>query len=624
MSRRRHRGLHASWVLASPLALLLLSVAVGSALAHHQGHLSDSSVSPRQVAAGGSVAVAVTYTDDKGAAPATIVVAVDKVTRSMTAASDSFKKGVRYEASLTPSVGWHVISFVATDADGNKETVWAGNIQVKGAETPKPSAVPTPTARSSPSPKPVGTSTPAPTPVGGKGGGGDGKNGGGGGGSPKPTPADGGSATSAPGKSAAPVGPGGTPAPGATPAPGGASSPGTGQTGGQPGAVPTMRPGAGRMIDTSGPTVGGQPADQSAGALAIRTDPGPIRLPLLDRHPSLPTLLRELTPTIVTATTGGAAWAAFVIFGKRRREGDASESDPRLATSSAAALDTGAAQCLRVVDESLLPRWRRPSLQQVRKTDPLRVVAEAPTSLSFARDGVRPIEAFERRQIRYRLVRLLDCPDEVRASEIGILDRGDEVQLLERYGVYWRVLCPDGRSGWVHRMTLSEAAPEPGFGAAGGPIEAAGMARPENVEGLLEAYIRARSDGPYSAGPVTGRVSDDSTGLDALAPAGTVESAPAVEPSVALARDYLEKAGFAVQSPEPAVRRTVTPRPAAKPRTAPKTKPPKTPTGEPSAAAAPAAEPERVDVQYSGRKSGGSRKASTASQPGTKSRRPSR
>ena len=619
MSSRRHRGLHASWVVASPLALLLLSVAVGSALAHHEGHLSDSSVSPRQVSAGGSVAVAVTYTDDKGTAPATIVVAVDKVTRSMTATSDAFKTGVRYEASVTPSVGWHAISFVATDADGNKETVWAGNVQVKGGETPKPSAVPTPTARSSPSPKPTGTSTPAPTPAGGKGGGGDGKNGGGGGeGSPKPTAGNGGSATSAPGKSAAPVGSGGAPAPGVSPAPGGASSPGAGQIGGQPGAVPTLRPGAVGMIDTSGPSIGGQATDQSDGALAIRTDPGPFRLPLLDRHPSMPTLVRELTPTIVTATTGGAAWAAFVIFGKRRRDGDASESDPLLATSSAAALDTGAAQCVRVVDESLLPRWRRPSLQQVRKTDPLRVVAEAPTSLSFARDGVRPIEAFERRQVRYRLVRLLDCPDEVRASEIGILDRGDEVQLLERYSVYWRVLCPDGRSGWVHRMTLSEAAPEPAFGAAGGPIEAAGMARPENVEGLLEAYIRARSDGPHSAGPVAGRVSDPSTGLDAAAPAGGVESAPAVEPSVALARDYLEKAGFAVQSPEPAVRRAVKPRPAPKTRSA------KTPTVEPSVAAAPAAEPEHVDAQYSGRRSGGSRKASTASRPGTKSRRPSR
>ena len=90
------------------------------------------------------------------------------------------------------------------------------------------------------------------------------------------------------------------------------------------------------------------------------------------------------------------AWAAFVIFGKRRRDGDDPEPDSRLAAAAATGVDTGAAQGLRVVDESQLPRWRRPSLQQVRRTDPLRVVAEAPT-MSFAGAGVRPLESYERR-----------------------------------------------------------------------------------------------------------------------------------------------------------------------------------------------------------------------------------
>jgi len=39
--------------------------------------------------------------------------------------------------------------------------------------------------------------------------------------------------------------------------------------------------------------------------------------------------------------------------------------------------------------------------------------------MSFAGAGVRPLESYERRYIRYRLVRLLNCPDEVRASEIA-------------------------------------------------------------------------------------------------------------------------------------------------------------------------------------------------------------
>lgn len=44
------------------------------------------------------------------------------------------------------------------------------------------------------------------------------------------------------------------------------------------------------------------------------------------------------------------------------------------------------------------------------------------------------------------------------------MDQGDEVQLLEKSGVYWLVLCPDGREGWVHQMTLGET--------VGGPVEA--------------------------------------------------------------------------------------------------------------------------------------------------------
>ena len=116
------------------------------------------------------------------------------------------------------------------------------------------------------------------------------------------------------------------------------------------------------------------------------------------------------------ATSGGAAWAAFAFFGKRRRGRDESEPDQLLADSAATGVDTDAALGLQLVDESQMPRWRRPSLQQVRKSDPLRAAAEGST-MSFARAGVRPLDSYERRHLRYRLVRLLDSPDEVRASD---------------------------------------------------------------------------------------------------------------------------------------------------------------------------------------------------------------
>jgi hypothetical protein len=381
----------------------------------------------------------------------------------------------------------------------------------------------------------------------------------------------------------------------------------------------------------------------------------------------------------------------MVIFGKRRGGGD--DSEPRARRNAAAPGVEVAAAGPAAVDESQLPRWRRPSLQQVRRADPLRAIAETST-MSFATAGVRPLGSYERRQIRYRLVRLLNCPDEVRASEIGVLDRGDEVQLLERHGVYWRVMCPDGRAGWVHRMTLAapvlesesaadealqvgeqvvEQADEPPCEPDEPPVAAvastasatsapsAASAEEENVDGFLEACLRARGDslpsaedlasapaGPVSPARVPAKAAAKAPARPAPSPAmepvRDTEAVSAVGAAVAaLARDYLERAGFAVVGPDeaaqPVVERAV--EAAFESLTEPLTEPLAQPVDEPSPRssaeteaatalerppgdAVPAAEPVRVDGRYSGRKSAGSRKVATASRPGTRSRRPSR
>jgi hypothetical protein len=198
---------------------------------------------------------------------------------------------------------------------------------------------------------------------------------------------------------------------------------------------------------------------------------------------------------------------AFALFGKRRRADD--EPDDVI-TAAAAGNDyeAEAAPGREAVDESTLPRWRRPSLQQVRRADPLRAAVETP-HISFESAGVVPLENFERRNIGYRVVRLLDSPDELRATEIGIVDQGDEVQLLERHGAYWLVLCPDGRQGWVHRMTLADAAqavlpedepePMPQYLTDETPEVAEYQQYPAyqeelGTDGLLEAYMKARGD----------------------------------------------------------------------------------------------------------------------------------
>ena len=70
-----------------------------------------------------------------------------------------------------------------------------------------------------------------------------------------------------------------------------------------------------------------------------------------------------------------------------------------------------------------MPRWRRPSLIEARKADPIRDATPVAPRLTFDHGLVGPLDGRERRLIRYTVVRLLDQPDELRGAEIGFLDR---------------------------------------------------------------------------------------------------------------------------------------------------------------------------------------------------------
>jgi hypothetical protein len=139
-------------------------------------------------------------------------------------------------------------------------------------------------------------------------------------------------------------------------------------------------------------------------------------------------------------------------------------------------------------DESGMPRWRRPSLMAARKGDPAREVFES-VKLSFDDGPIDPLEGHERRRIKYRVVRLLDAPDELRSNEVGLLDEGDEVQLLERSGSFWLVLCPDGSKGWVHRMTLGDIVDK----SEGGRPDRSFTDATDDIDAdVLSAYLRVK------------------------------------------------------------------------------------------------------------------------------------
>jgi hypothetical protein len=215
----------------------------------------------------------------------------------------------------------------------------------------------------------------------------------------------------------------------------------------------------------------------------------------------------QVLPTVVGTTGGVAMLMAFAFFGKKRRDGEPPAPDEVLHANAARGTAVPGAHdlipdALAAPGEGLrgapdaelsMPRWRRPSLLQARKTDPLRDAASRTPSLTFEHGLVGALEGRERRLIRYHAVRLLDQPDELRSAEIGFLDQGDEVQLLERSGTYWLVLCPDGRRGWLHKMTLGEVV---GESPAPGPRETWATSASDDEQDIdadvLTAFLAAR------------------------------------------------------------------------------------------------------------------------------------
>jgi hypothetical protein len=132
--------------------------------------------------------------------------------------------------------------------------------------------------------------------------------------------------------------------------------------------------------------------------------------------------------------------------------------------------------------ESLMPRWRRPSLLAARRTDPTRVARVERTPMRFG-PGADPSP--NRRVVRYAVVTLLDRPDEVQGRQVSDLMSGDEVEVLDSGGSFWEVLCPDGLRGWVHRTTLGlPGAEHVTFGRRNEPV-------PE-PDDILTAVLSAR------------------------------------------------------------------------------------------------------------------------------------
>jgi len=462
-----------SWLGAAVVATLLLCVfAAPISAAAGAIKLSNAAVSPRNGTPASTVVITVTYQSDKGWPAASVIARVGSVDKSMTRLSGGdWRIGVRFRWSGKLPVGTHAVVIRASSTHKGDFTLGAGTVKISPPPTPKPTPTPEPRATPRPTPQPTARPTAKPTAA--------------------PT------AGSLAGPSLSPS-PSATPLPTATPTPlptaTASAPPVTAALGGTDGSTPPGSNG------TTGPGSGpGQPSGgwgPLASLMAMAGLQGPTFTGL------------TIMPTLVTTTGAVALGMAFGLFGRKRRDDESDDVLSAAAASGVGFMPNGAVAVAGIAaasgavldandSEALMPRWRRPSLIQARKADPIRDNEPAPR-LTFDHGLVGPLDGRERKVIRYRVVRLLDSPDELRGAEIGYLDQRDEVQLLEKYGAYWLVLSPDGQQGWLHKMTLGDVyeddAPPTEGPVATMPIAAESWTMGEaDIDGdVFEAYLESR------------------------------------------------------------------------------------------------------------------------------------
>ncbi len=527
-ARHRRPPRRARELLTAAVAAVLLVLALGlPVLGAPQGptRLLSPDVAPRAGDTATPITFTVTYRNAHAVQPEYVRVVVAGQTYAMSGDGADWKAGVVFAVTTTLRAGNHDVRFEARDAEARDsdrfmDQVTAGTVSIS-AVPPPPAPDPTP----APAPTPTPAPSAAPPAAGGTSGGGSGGGSTTVGGSETAT----GAGTTGPdGSVGIGDGPDGTVTGRSYTADQAAGDAGGTSGSGSPGSAtdpdgdgtylhagvwshrPSFWSGSGSPSAAGGPAVaGGRGAAASSGESADASgsggtggfggsagtggpaswlqsslDGGLAALGLSDSG-RLPTL-----PAVIGSTVLVTTWMAFMLFNKRRRDGEAPAPDGVLHAAAATGVGMGMVLAPAPVTspdpEAGMPRWRRPSLLEARRTDPIRSPAPERERLSFAIGAVDLPTGGERRTIRYAVIPLLDRPDEILASRIGELVAGDEVQVEQRSGAYCHVLCPDGRQGWVHRTTLGDIveASHPGGGRVPEP-------EPE-AENALAAMLAAR------------------------------------------------------------------------------------------------------------------------------------
>ena len=392
--------LPAMWPAAPWIATVAASSCNG---ASHEIALTAPNADPKSGTPTTTIQFTVTYADNAGCAPTSVVVVVPGVgQRTMTGTGTAWASGVVFQVSMRLPVGIWSYRFDARSGSRTKTVSGPGTIVIAVA-TPTPTPKPTPTPTPTPTPRPTPKPTPRPTAK------------------PTPTPAPTAGPTSTP-KPTKPPSPGSTPRPKPTPRP-------TDRPAGSSRAVTGPRS-SGSPVAAGGAVGGAQSGDPSGDGTGTGLPARPFE-PAAAAAIAIPLLLA----------------AGFIVllarrWRRRRANGGAVEDGEGIPESPGA------------VEEAPLVV----STQWATRHDPADADAGGLQGEAAAREPRRfadsPARGVERRVIAYRFVRLSSGPDELRSTELGRLDRRDEVEVMAEEGGALRVRTADGLEGWVPRVVL--------------------------------------------------------------------------------------------------------------------------------------------------------------------------
>ena len=150
-----------------------------------------------------------------------------------------------------------------------------------------------------------------------------------------------------------------------------------------------------------------------------------------------------------------AACGMFLLAARRRRRDDDGAPVATLDVDPQPAPVVGE-PAMAVGDDDFAPVDDDAPLKEVRKASKraTAVASAAAVATSVRTFAKPPKKGVERAKVGYRRVRISSEPDATRSVELGRLDRGDEVEILESHEGFLRVRTPDDIDGWILRHTV--------------------------------------------------------------------------------------------------------------------------------------------------------------------------